>query len=697
MFFLGDRRFKDSSFISTLGHRFEHDIFLSSSIKILLILLILLTLVNGVWGAVVLKVTPTAASFERNNQNGSYTATVQINADTATQVEALGDIYLEYDLNVFAEVTSADIQDQADGYTTWENKALDTDYSTQGSIRTIRFVKLNTSGANWLMNANTDHPLFTVSLRVRNNAVTGDTVLRLNSILCHVLEGISHTDVLSRVTGATYNITLDQTLPVVTLTPTPGTYTSPQSVLFSTNETGHEAFVLISTNNWLSQVACNDGESFAITGVPGSVATTILDYYGSDLARDKAPNQQAIASHSVYVIDMQAPVLTVTDHTTSRCGIGDIFSITFTANEPLRSYPTVTLGGMPMAGTGSGSGPYTFTRTITGVEAPAGQVVIRGRDEAGPLGNENIDSTVQADLDVGAPSFNIQITPTPAVVNTGTRIDIAISELLLSTPDVTFGPLTALGYGQDLMIPAYQYRVTPSGYGWLMPFGTDREPPYIFATVPTLNQTNVGSQTRIGLGIADMASGVSLNSLCVYVMNIPAVIDGVVQPDFIGTIMADGFGGYMLDLKPKLELPSRHEITVEVYAVDLAPTHNSLTPYNYSFWTMPGGELKVLGKPLAIPTVFDPHQTETEIVYNLSIDSDIELRIYDITGTQIHSESFSAGTPGGTAGLNRVLWAGKIDNNTFVSNGVYMFYVIENSGKGSVKVLGQGKVVVIKD
>ena len=81
----------------------------------------------------------------------------------------------------------------------------------------------------------------------------------------------------------------------------------------------------------------------------------------------------------------------------------------------------------------------------------------------------------------------------------------------------------------------------------------------------------------------------------------------------------------------------------------------------------------------------------------LSQDGDIELRIYDIAGNLVWRRRYGAGENGGAKDINKVLWDGKNDYETVLSNGVYLFYVIDHEERNKTRILADGKVVIRKD
>ncbi len=95
---------------------------------------------------------------------------------------------------------------------------------------------------------------------------------------------------------------------------------------------------------------------------------------------------------------------------------------------------------------------------------------------------------------------------------------------------------------------------------------------------------------------------------------------------------------------------------------------------------------------LNTPNPFDPGSETTTIVYRLDQDTDVTLAIFSTTADLLWKRSYIAGSNGGRAGDNSVLWNGLTDFNERAANGVYLLRVI-NRGNG--RVLAKGKIAVL--
>ncbi len=114
---------------------------------------------------------------------------------------------------------------------------------------------------------------------------------------------------------------------------------------------------------------------------------------------------------------------------------------------------------------------------------------------------------------------------------------------------------------------------------------------------------------------------------------------------------------------------------------------------------IPTGVVEKGSKPylLNCPNPFGTSGKETTtIIYYLKNKSDVEFRIYTLTGKLVWSRSFSADDPQGAQGLhdnsyNSVIWDGKNDRGLSVLNGVYI--LVMKTGYGEIAKI---KIAVVK-
>ena len=112
--------------------------------------------------------------------------------------------------------------------------------------------------------------------------------------------------------------------------------------------------------------------------------------------------------------------------------------------------------------------------------------------------------------------------------------------------------------------------------------------------------------------------------------------------------------------------------------------------------TVEEGPVQVVGRALNYPNPCRLGAEGTTIGYELSKDSDVELRIYDPFAHEIYRESFFAGQPGGRGGsssaaYNRVsVTAAKLKSSN-VPAGIYFYVLIS----GENKLLAKGKIAAL--
>ncbi|MFA5098413.1 MAG: hypothetical protein WC490_07320 [Candidatus Margulisiibacteriota bacterium] len=103
-----------------------------------------------------------------------------------------------------------------------------------------------------------------------------------------------------------------------------------------------------------------------------------------------------------------------------------------------------------------------------------------------------------------------------------------------------------------------------------------------------------------------------------------------------------------------------------------------------------GSEAEIIGAPLNYPNPFNTTTGTTKITYNLTVDSNILVYVFDVRGALVWKRSYSTGSMGGKAGYNEVEWDGKDDFGSTVGNGIYPFRIVAGA-----KVLGRGKIAVL--
>ena len=77
----------------------------------------------------------------------------------------------------------------------------------------------------------------------------------------------------------------------------------------------------------------------------------------------------------------------------------------------------------------------------------------------------------------------------------------------------------------------------------------------------------------------------------------------------------------------------------------------------------------------------------THIHYSLAAAAEIKIRIYDAFGGKVWERTFPAGSAGGNAGVNEVLWDGRTNDGRLAASGAYLC-VLELPGQRKVLKIG---------
>lgn len=137
------------------------------------------------------------------------------------------------------------------------------------------------------------------------------------------------------------------------------------------------------------------------------------------------------------------------------------------------------------------------------------------------------------------------------------------------------------------------------------------------------------------------------------------------------------------------------------YNLRLTVSNSSGESYQYvtgvNFGTY--GEVKLDGKPKCGPSPFDPEKDEFIFYYDLLSASDVDIYVYDTSGTLVWQKNldYDSGTigHGGSAGPNRVYWDGVNGFGESLGNGAYLYMIVANDGRVR-KVIGRGKFAVVR-
>ncbi len=103
------------------------------------------------------------------------------------------------------------------------------------------------------------------------------------------------------------------------------------------------------------------------------------------------------------------------------------------------------------------------------------------------------------------------------------------------------------------------------------------------------------------------------------------------------------------------------------------------------------GGLRLIGSIMPYPSPYRQGSGNLTLQYNLSQDADIDILIFGASIQILKKITIAAGAEGGRQGLNNVVWDGKTDFGTLISNGIYVATVVD---RASQTPLGKVKVTV---
>ena len=154
-------------------------------------------------------------------------------------------------------------------------------------------------------------------------------------------------------------------------------------------------------------------------------------------------------------------------------------------------------------------------------------------------------------------------------------------------------------------------------------------------------------------------------------------------------------GNYVLNLKDESYIDARDEYSTYVDIAVLDETGNPFHDLKSDPKQVLSSEIQEReDRPYLIncPNPFGaPGNEQTWFVYYLKEASDVEFRIYTLTGKLVWSRSYLATDPEGFEGLHDrafypVIWDGRNDNGHKVLNGVYILMMKTETGVSSIKI-----------
>lgn len=128
----------------------------------------------------------------------------------------------------------------------------------------------------------------------------------------------------------------------------------------------------------------------------------------------------------------------------------------------------------------------------------------------------------------------------------------------------------------------------------------------------------------------------------------------------------------------------KHSFTFSAKSSGLNGISQSST--NNAIVTIKSGPVSIIGEPLPFPSPYSPTKNPggVYIQYTLSDNADIDIYIFSVSQKLVKKISCYSGQEGGSAGLNKVLWDGKMDTGPMIGNGIYV---------GTIVAKTQGKLL----
>lgn len=259
------------------------------------------------------------------------------------------------------------------------------------------------------------------------------------------------------------------------------------------------------------------------------------------------------------------------------------------------------------------------------------------------------------------------------------------------------GNISALTWQNTGLLPdtSYTYRVRAvNGDGvagdWTS-LGSDvtkeKRSVYYFAVdgIKLLSGDILGATSNISV-VFSSESGINMGSFRLY-------IDGTEVTD--GTnIYYDSYStdGIFTTVNYKIKT-ALSEGTYTIMASATDPSGILYEDERTNLQVMAAGTKTVVGYVLPYPNPFDPTAGSVKLTYRLSTDTNVTIYIFDVNGRLAWKENYQSGFNGGKAGYNEVLWNGFDVFNRILDNDVYLIRIVES---GTGKVMGKGKVVILK-
>ncbi len=592
-----------------------------------------------------------------------------------------------------------------------------------GSTPADLFVSFNT----FIITSNVTPNIAT--LRAQN--ITSNTVL--------ITPGLTNISVTYSVTntgslGATFNASLrffNATFNATALDAVNYTFTASNNIFLSSGSTATFNFLV---NAGLGIVPTQPVYVDARVVESGGAGAYKDDFYGSSTTNAAAqPPLVWDASGSPNIVS-----ITVTRNPAS----AGIVTVSITFNDPMNTAIAPSVNFLTVGG---GAAVWPFTGSFTSSTVWVGTFNVPAAMSAIYDGTATISVSLGTDLTglvmlptTNAATFVIDTrVPTINLVHLGTTpagqnylFNLISSEALLTTPSM----VASFNTGVTTTLVTVSFTSNTAGITWngfvAVPVSANLNSVGTFNTLlvsdlagnttnvifsgPTFNVTSpipfftgilfdnyfVQNGDTVAVQPVIQAAYVNLSGGTPILSSIRVTIDGILRFTTPNSITQVSPNGYYLSfvVTPGIAFTNGTHL-IDIGVIDALLTVG--TPITRSV-QVGGTTLAISKAPANVPNPFSPNNDgvndTTDIIYDLTADGEISLRIYTLTGQMVYRQDIPSGSQGAHAGYNTVTWDGR---STFYSNGrerlpngTYICQVI-GTINGKKQSLGKLKIVIL--
>ncbi|MDI6731227.1 MAG: Ig-like domain-containing protein, partial [Candidatus Margulisbacteria bacterium] len=522
---------------------------------------------------------------------------------------------------------------------------------------------------------------------------------------------------------------------VSSLSFSPGSYTNTANVALNIVSAGaYQMYIdgdVIDDSNTKEWVAFTAAKDVSLSSGNGSKTVSLK-------VRNIALTESATTSASI-VLDTAVPTVALLSPSQS-AEVKSTFTVIGTASDEISGVLSAEIKAINASDSStlldwtamnlSGSGPYSFEKAVS-VSAADGTLVtllVKASDRALNVSNL-VQSSVRIDIstpEVNAPEIIGLATlstsetcylPTTEVTLAGSGepgaiISVEAGTLTASSQFVIFAgeTITWQTIGTTVVDASSIYSITvsvPSTARYLRvllsdPAGNIGSGTYLVgydAQSPTISGVlfdgksaiagdYVNPLPEISAALSD-DTGINANSIAIKIDG-RQVTDGTDTSGRYDSWNATT-GKVIYTVKTALSAEVTHSLTLAVSDEAGTPA----TQYSITGLKVDSGSVKVSGTALAYPTIFNPSTQSTKLTYELTGNSDIVIRIYNISAQLIWQRNFTAGSDGAKTGYNEVTWDGISDFGSAAPNGAYIIHILSPTS-GGYKVIGSMKAIVLR-